>query len=176
MTERVTQVRVEHVVVAANQPYEKVIGALEKRLSAPKNWGEILQPLMVARASWEEVGQAIEAHVGSAGLTIFNRVEHSPLLALAGKRSRAVQYSIGNPWLAVQMTQYEPEAALYAPLRLVVYEDEAGRTFVAYDSFVSLLGQYEREEVAAGARVVQRKLEALVAEVTVGDGEEPPVL
>jgi hypothetical protein len=28
-----------------------------------------------------------------------------------------------------------------------VYEDEAGKTFVAYDNFVSLLAQYQREEI-----------------------------
>ena len=66
------------------------------------------------------------------------------------------------------MTRYMPEAALYAPLRLVVYEDEQGKTFIAYDSFVSLLAQYQREEITQVARVVEQKLEALVAEVIAG--------
>ena len=66
------------------------------------------------------------------------------------------------------MTMYMPEAALYAPLKLVVYEDEEGRTFVAFDSFVSLLVQYQREEVTQVAQIVEQKLEALVAEVTAG--------
>ena len=68
------------------------------------------------------------------------------------------------------MTRHIPEAALYAPLRLVVYEDEEGRTFVAYDNFVSLLAQYQREEITQVARVVEQKLEALVAEATTEGG------
>jgi uncharacterized protein (DUF302 family) len=64
------------------------------------------------------------------------------------------------------MTKHQPEAALYAPLHLVVYEDEEGKTFAAYDSFISLLAQYQREEITQVARVVEQKLEALVAEVT----------
>src|SRR5258708_31000549 len=83
-----------------------------------------------------------------------------------GKISRAIQYSIGNPMIAIQMTKHQPEAALYAPLHLVVYEDEEGKTFAAYDSFISLLAQYQREEITQVARVVEQKLEALVAEVT----------
>ena len=64
------------------------------------------------------------------------------------------------------MTRHMPEAALYAPLKLVVYEDEEGKTFVAYDNFISLLVQYQREEITQVAREVEQKLEALIAAVT----------
>ena len=162
----ITHITIEHVVVASNQPYEDVIDALEARLGVAENWGKIVGQLIAATASWELVTQTIEAHIGASGLTIFSKVEHSPLLSLAGKTSRATQYTLGNLLFAIQMTMHMPEAALYAPLKVVVYEDEQGRTFVAYDSFVSLLAQYQREEIAQVARVVEQKLEALVAEVT----------
>ena len=68
------------------------------------------------------------------------------------------------------MTRHMPEAALYAPLKVVVYEDEEGRTFVAFDSFTSLLVQYQREEITQVAQLVEQKLEALVAEVTADSG------
>lgn len=107
-----------------------------------------------------------EAHIGTSGLTPFYKVEQSLLLSLVGKTSRATQYTIGNPLFATQMTRHMPEAALYAPLKLVVYEDEEGRTFVAYDNFISLLVQYQREEITQVAREVEQKLEALIAAVT----------
>jgi len=163
-----THITIEHVVVASNQPYEKVIDAFEARLGPAENWEEILRPLIAATASWELVTQTIEERIGASGLTIFSKVEHSPLLSLVGKTSRATQYTIGNPLFATQMTMYMPEAALYAPLKLVVYEDEDGRTFVAYDNFVSLLVQYQSEQVSRVAQIVEQKLEALVAEVTAG--------
>jgi uncharacterized protein (DUF302 family) len=93
-------------------------------------------------------------------------VDHSFLLSLRGKTSRATQYTIGNPLLATKMTHYLPEAGLYAPLKVVIYEDEEGRAFVAYDGFVSLLAQYQRVEMTQVARVVEQKLEALIAAVT----------
>ena len=165
-----THITIEHVVVASNQPYEKVIDAFEARLGPAENWEEILRPLLAATASWELVTQTIEELIGASGLTIFSKVEHSPLLSLAGKTSRATQYTIGNPLFAVQMSRHLPEAALYAPLKVVVYEDEEGRTSVAYDSFVSLLAQYQREEINQIARHVEQKLEALVAAVTTESG------
>lgn len=48
--------------------------------------------------------------------------------------------------------------------KVVVYQDEGGKTFVAYDNFASLLAQYHNEEVSRTAQEVQHKLEALVTE------------
>jgi uncharacterized protein (DUF302 family) len=58
----------------------------------------------------------------------------------------------------------------YAPPKLVVYEDKESRTFVAFDSFTSLLVQYQQEEITQVAQLVEQKLEALVAEVTADGG------
>ncbi len=160
-----TPITIEHIVVASNQPYEKVSDVLEARLGSAENWEAIGEHLLAANASEEQVAQTIEEYLGTSGFTLFYKVEHSHLLALIGKTSRATQYTIGNPLLAIQMTRHLPEAGLYAPLRLVVYEDEQGSTFLAYDSFVSLLAQYQREEITQVARVVEQKLETLVNEV-----------
>jgi uncharacterized protein (DUF302 family) len=85
---------------------------------------------------------------------------------LSGKPGRASQYTIGNPLLAIKMIEYAPAVALYAPLRLAVYEDDADKTFVAYDRFSSLLSTYQSAEILPIAQLVEQKLEALVAEVT----------
>ena len=164
-----TPITIKHVVVASRQPYDQAIEALEARLGPPQDWAAVGQQAAAAHASWEEFTQAVEVHIGASGLTRFYQVEHSFLLSLSGKTSRATQYTIGNPLLATQMTRYLPEAGLYAPLKLVIYEDEEPRTFVAYDSFVSLLAQYQREEIAHVAQLVEQKLEALIAAVTTAD-------
>jgi hypothetical protein len=56
-----------------------------------------------------------------------------------------------------------PEAALYAPLRLVVYENRAGKAVAAYERFTSQLAQYPHPEIAPVAQLVEQKLEELVA-------------
>jgi uncharacterized protein (DUF302 family) len=121
-----------------------------------------------AHASWEQITQAIEKRLGTSGFSIFGKVEQGLLLSLAGKPRGAGQYSIGNPLLAIQMIEHVPEVALYAPLRLAVYEGEQGKTFIAYDRFSSLLSQYERVEIGPIAKLVEQKLEQLVAEAAKG--------
>jgi haloalkane dehalogenase len=166
-----TSITIEHSVVASNRSYEQVIEALEARLGMAGNTDEFVRQLAAVNASWEQVTQAIEKQLGTSGFTIFSKINHGDLLSLAGKPRRVSQYAIGNALLALQMVEHLPEVALYAPLRLVVYEENGGRTVVAYDRFSSLLLPYQHAEITPIAQLVEQKLEALVAEVT-GEGQE----
>ena len=71
---------------------------------------------------------------GSSGFTLFGTTDHGVLLPLAGQKRKGVQYVVGNPLIAIQMTRHSLAAGLYAPLRVLVYEDDLGRTCLEYDS------------------------------------------
>jgi uncharacterized protein (DUF302 family) len=162
---RTTTINVEHIVVISNRSYGDVKASLEAQLGAFGNTDELTRRWSMANASWEQIKQAIEEQLGTSGFSIFSKVEQGQLLALAGKPARVCQYAIGNPLLAIQMIEHAPEVALYAPLRLAVYEDDGG-TFIAYDRFTSLLAQYQSAEIRPIAELVEQKLEELVARAT----------
>ena len=61
------------------------------------------------------------------------------------------------------MTQHDIQAGLYAPLRVLIYENEEGKTRVEYDRPSSLFGQFNDDRIAPVASMLDRKLEALVA-------------
>jgi uncharacterized protein (DUF302 family) len=161
-----THVAIEHIVVSSKRSYDQVKAALEARMGFLGNTDELLRQVSEAHASWEQITAAIEKRLGTSGFSIFSKVEQGQLLSLAGKPRRVVQYAVGNPLLAIQMIEHVPEVALYAPLRLAVYEGEQGRTHVAYDRFSSLLSQYRQPEIFSVAQLVEQKLEALVTEAT----------
>jgi hypothetical protein len=52
------------------------------------------------------------------------------LLQISGKRRKALQYDIGNPLTASKMTRHQPPAALYAPLRVVLFGTSKAREFL----------------------------------------------
>jgi Domain of unknown function DUF302 len=61
-----------------------------------------------------------------ADLSIFLVRDHGEILRIAGQSRNALQYEIGNPLTASSMTRHNLAAALYAPLRVVLYETENG--------------------------------------------------
>lgn len=67
-----------------------------------------------------------------------------------------MQYLLGNPLFAVEMTRYAIGAALYAPLRVLIYETEEGQTCVEYDLPSSLFGQFGDEHVDQMAELLHK--------------------
>lgn len=54
-------------------------------------------------------------------------------------------------------------ASLYAPLRMLLYENEEGKTCLDYDKPSSLFGQFGNGELTAVATMLDSELEALIA-------------
>ncbi|HKB40343.1 MAG TPA: DUF302 domain-containing protein, partial [Gemmataceae bacterium] len=95
-------------------------------------------------------------------LMLFGTQDHGALLRLAGQKRKAIQYVVGNPLFALQMTQHDIRAGLYAPLRVLLYEDERGRTCLEYDKPSSLFGQFQNDRISPTAAMLDTKLEDLV--------------
>jgi uncharacterized protein (DUF302 family) len=104
-------------------------------------------------------------------LSIFNSRDHGALLQIAGQSRKALQYDIGNPMTASRMTRHQLPASLYAPLRVVLYENEAGHAVFEYDRPSSLFGQFGDERVTAVARELDASLERVLAQA-LHSGEE----
>jgi hypothetical protein len=95
-------------------------------------------------------------------LSIFIERDHGALLQIVGCRRNALQYEIGNPLTASKMTRHQLPAALYAPLRVVLFEDEQGRGIFEYDRPSSFFSQYGDERVTEVGRYLDAALEAVL--------------
>jgi uncharacterized protein (DUF302 family) len=156
----VTRITVEHVRVTADKPFDKVRRAFEEQLG---QFNPEAYKLLADGEDAEKVRKRIEAMAGPSGFMLFRTSDHGALLRLAGQKKKAIQYLVGNPLFAVQMTQHDIRAGLYAPLRVLLYENEEGKTCVEYDKPSSLFGQFGNAKVTEVARLLDRKLEQLVA-------------
>jgi uncharacterized protein (DUF302 family) len=152
---------VDHVRLESDKPFEDVAKAFERQLG---RFDPDVAKLLIAGGDIEEARAKIEAMAGPSGFMLFGTNDHGSLLRLAGQQRKAVQYVVGNPLFALQMTQHDIRASLYAPLRVLIYEDDEGKTCVEYDRPSSLFGQFGNDRIAPTAAMLDRKLEALVAE------------
>jgi uncharacterized protein (DUF302 family) len=158
-----SQLRVIHVRVTSDRPFADVQAAFERRL------GRFEPDIYQALAEGDDpaaVRARLEAMAGSSGFMLFSTSDHGRLLRLVGRPRKAVQYVIGNPLFAVEMTRHAIGAALYAPLRVLIYEAEDGRTCIEYDRPSSLFGQFGDKRVSPMAAALDQKLEDLAAEAT----------
>jgi uncharacterized protein (DUF302 family) len=155
----VTRITVDHVRVVADKPFDQVIKAFEQQLG---QFNPEVYKSLAAGEDAEKVRAKIETMVGPSGFMLFRTSDHGALLRLAGQKKQAIQYLVGNPLFAIQMTQHDIRASLYAPLRVLLYENEQGKTNVEYDKPSSLFGQFGNAKVTEVGTMLDQKLEQLV--------------
>jgi uncharacterized protein (DUF302 family) len=158
------RIQVEHVRIEAAKPFTEVKAALED-LVPP------LDPAILEALRQGDIRRAKEARQRGPELAIFSARDHGGLLRIADLARKAVQYEIGNPLTATRMTQHRLPASLYAPLRVVLYENEAGHAVFEYDRPSSLFRQFGDERVTAVARELDASLERVLAQA-LNSGEE----
>jgi len=149
VTRRVLQV--EHIKIDSTKKYAEVEAALESTI--PQLDPEIVQAL----AKGDEQ-RANELERG-AKLFIFIKRDHGAILQITGRPGKALQYEIGNPLTATRMTRHKLPAALYAPLRVILYENAAGGGTFEYDKPSTLFGQFGDDQVTAVGRELDAELE-----------------
>jgi uncharacterized protein (DUF302 family) len=108
--------------------------------------------------------KVIGAQAGPGGFMIFAIYDHGALLNIKRAPRKAKQYVVGNPLIAARMTEHDIRAALYAPLRVLVYEDPASKLHVEYDLPSTVFGQFHNSQVNRVAKELDVKLASLVRE------------
>ena len=155
-----TRISVDHVRLTTDKPFGDVTKAFEQQVG---RFDPDVYKALAEGGDAEKARAKIEAMAGPSGFMVFATHNDGPLLRLAGQKRKAIQYVVGNPLFAFQMTQHDIRASLYAPLRVLVYETDEGKTCVEYDKPSSLFGQYGNERISPTAAMLDKKLEALVA-------------
>ena len=146
-------IAVEHVKISSQRSFAEVRRRLEDTL--PK-----LDPSIAEVLRSGDQKRATEYEENGPKLSIFEERDHGALLQTFGRRRNALQYEIGNPVTASKMTRYQLSAALYTPLRVVLFEDEQGKGVFEYDKPSSFFGQYGDERVTEVGRYLDVALEA----------------
>ena len=138
-------IAVEHIRIESAKSFADVRAALERTVPH-------LDPSLVKALDAGDVARAIQERKEGPELSIFQSRDHGAILQIDGIARNAFQYDIGNPVTASLMTRHRLAAALYAPIRVVLYENDAGHGVFEYDQPSTTFGQFGDERVTAVAR------------------------
>jgi uncharacterized protein (DUF302 family) len=149
--------------LTTSKPFDEFIGELEKR--SPVVPPSKFQELVDLNLPQDQLRARVEGLIGSSGFMFFMKVRHDGLFSRFGRTHASVQYAIGNPLIAKDVSDKAPAICLYTPLRLAVYEaPETQETIVSYNSPASLFGSFGVPEAAEIGVELERKLQDLVNE------------
>src|SRR5262252_5256516 len=112
-----SEVKVQHRSLLIERGYEEFTGRLEQILGR-------FVPSKLKGLPPDVAMEALKSMEGEQGFMIIQIFDHGADLLMVGQRRKAKQYLIGNPLVAIQLTRHDIRAALYAPLRVLVFESE----------------------------------------------------
>ncbi len=111
--------------------------------------------------SFDDVTKAVKSLVAKNGMMVMAEVDQGKMLSMTGLHLQAKLFLIGNPNVGKQLFEQNHAVGLYVPLRLFVYADANGKTYVAYDKPSTLLAQFQNEKVGMVAGMLDQKIEGL---------------
>lgn len=91
----------------------------------------------------------------------FWTFDPTPMMTLAGHRTRAVTYMVGNNVIVETMFRHDPGVMLYAPLRTELYEDAAGGVHLSIDQPSSKFTSFGDPRIASVGTALDAKVAAL---------------
>jgi uncharacterized protein (DUF302 family) len=150
---------VERIDVTTKGSFEQATAAFERNV--PTVDVAMLTRLAESQSSAGEIKAAVARAQGDLEFMIFAKIPQGPLTSLLGTPKKLSVYLIGNPVMANRMFERNRGAGLYAPLRVSLYEDQAGTVHFAYDRPSSLLGSFDDAEINTVAALLDDKMATL---------------
>ena len=132
---------------------------------------------LVTKRSTRPFGETLdrlEAAARDNGLVVFARLDHAAAAKAAGlQMPPETVLVVGNPKAGTPQMLQHPTLGIDLPLKMLVWQNQAGEVFVSYNAAAFLTATLARhgfeasnEKVEAGAKATEAKLEA-IAEVAV---------
>jgi uncharacterized protein (DUF302 family) len=157
-----TSVVMDHVAIETSTPYQRVTSRLDNEIKRfDESYRELLRDKRI-----DELRAKLTQGLEPNGFMIHFIAEQGRLLALEGGHQHGNVYYLGNVLAATRMTKLNFSAALYAPLRLNVYENARGGTTFEYDKPSTQFGQFHNAEIDTVARSLDDHMVSLIKKVS----------
>jgi uncharacterized protein (DUF302 family) len=152
--------------IDSDSTYEQLVAAL---LSEIGEMPESITDLpAVFFQDWAAFAAEITRHLGSSEFMLMHLIDHGGWLETAGINRKALRAILGNPLIAITMLRHDLTAGLFAPVELLILEEDDNRSSVTYIKPSSLMVVDDNPPLRAAALVLDQKLADLTARVTAG--------
>jgi uncharacterized protein (DUF302 family) len=150
----------------SDNSYDRTVAALLSEI------GENPEPITDLPAAffedWGSFAAEISRHLGSSEFMLMHVIDHGEWLTTAGINRKALRAVLGNPLISITMLRHDLTAGLFAPVELLILEEDDNRSSLTYIRPSSLMVVDDNPPLRAAAVVLDEKLAALATRVAAG--------
>jgi uncharacterized protein (DUF302 family) len=165
--------------MSAPEPRKIPFTGVRLRFDSSKNFDELVDALLsdvgekpvmiddiaINFESWDAYQEKVETYVGPSGFMLFGLLNHGGWIKKVGIERKALRVIIGNPLIAITMLRRDLTAGLFAPVELLLVEEDNSRSSLIYVQPSSLMVVETNPPLLAAARELDAKLAALASAI-----------
>ncbi|MGN6335851.1 DUF302 domain-containing protein [Mycobacterium sp.] len=168
--------------MSTSDPRELSFDGVRVRYDSAKSYDELRAALLadigeqpvpindIATSSgdWSSYQERVEHYVGPSGFMLFGLFDHGAWITEAGIDRRVLRVILGNPLIAVTMLRHDVTAGLFAPVEVLLLDEDDDRSSLTYVKPSSLMVVEPNPDLLSAAEQLDAKLAALAEKVTGG--------
>lgn len=158
------QIKVDHFTFISDRSFDDVLAGFHQNVGSLEETGWAMIP--AAASDEADFERRVKDVLGPSGFTRFLTIDHGEWVTMQGRPTRFIQFTLGNPLIAITMIEHHIEAGLDVPVRLAIYEHPDGKTRLVYNTPSSLMSALDNEAVHAAALKLDAKMMALAETIT----------
>ncbi len=114
-----------------------------------------------SKLPFDDTESQLRQLVAKNGMMVLAEVNHGKILSMTGLSIKGIALFVGNPLVGKQLFTENRGVGLIVPIRINIYEDKEGKTYVNYVKPSSRLSSFNNEEINKTAQMLDQKLSML---------------
>ena len=119
-----------------------------------------------SQKDFDQTVSAVQSATSQNGLMVMGRLNQGKMLSMTGLQLKAESFLVGNPNMGKKLFTADRAVGLFVPVRIFVYEDSDGHTYVSYEKPSAALGQLNNPQVSMMAKMLDMKIQGIAQAAT----------
>lgn len=116
-----------------------------------------------SKDSFDNTVESLRKMVAQNDMMVLAEINHGKILSMTGLKLNSIALFVGNPTVGNKLFSANKGVGIAVPIRVNVYEDNDGKTFVNYVKPSSQLASLDNEQINKIAKMLDEKLQALTS-------------
>lgn len=119
-----------------------------------------------SKESFDNTVKDIKQLISKNGMMVLSEINQGKILSMTGLSLNARSLFVGNPQLGNKLFSADRGVGIAVPIRLNIYKNTDGSTYVSYVKPTHQLGEFKEESIQKAAKMLDQKFEKLTGMIS----------
>jgi len=119
-----------------------------------------------SKESFDQTVKDLKQLVSQNGMMVLAEINQGKILSMTGLSLNAQSLFLGNPQLGNKLFSEDRGVGIAVPVRLNIYENKDGKTYVSYVKPTDQLSSFKEEEIQKTGKMLDQKFEKLTGMIS----------